>query len=84
MGLVDLRGLERLPMTERARELAARLDAQRAFRVATPADDIADPIGQRAAVHEHVGQAIAEALRPLAAVLFLGTDLPDLGKHRAA
>jgi hypothetical protein len=84
MSRIDLRGLEQLPITERARQLAGRLDAQRAHRISSPADDIADPIGQRVTVHEHVGATIAEALRPLAAVLFLGMGMPDLRHPRAA
>jgi protein-tyrosine phosphatase len=67
----DLRGLEFLPAAQRARELGLRLDARRAYRPGTDADDVIDPIGHRAPVHDSVAETIAEALRPLAAVLFL-------------
>lgn len=69
-GLADLSGLGLTPVDERARELGRRLDAARARRQAGPADDIADPMGQRAAVHADVAARIDRALRPLAAVLF--------------
>jgi protein-tyrosine phosphatase len=81
---VDLRGLEHLPLDDRARELAARLDARRAHRTSTREDNIEDPIGRDAAVHEQVGDTIAAALRPLAAVLFLKTAAPDARHRRAA
>ncbi len=66
----DLTGLSLLPLTARARELGRRLDAARAGRPTADSDDIADPIGQRAAVHQEVAGLVAAALRPLADVLF--------------
>lgn len=68
---VDVTGLRLLPLTQRARELGRRLDAARARRFTTDADDVADPISQRKAEHDAVASTIATALRPLAEVLFL-------------
>jgi protein-tyrosine phosphatase len=70
-GRADLRGLEFRPLGERARDLAMRLDAARSLRTTTEADDILDPIGHRQAVHDQVATTIANALRPLAEVLFV-------------
>lgn len=69
-GLADLTGLALTPLDERAPEFGRRLDAARARRQGTGADDIADPIGQRAAVHAEVADRIDRALTPLADVLF--------------
>ncbi len=66
----DLTGLSLLPVTARARELGRRLDAARSRRAPASSDDIADPIGQRAEVHQEVAGLVAAALRPLADVLF--------------
>jgi protein-tyrosine phosphatase len=66
----DLTGLSLLPLTARARELGRRLDAARAGRPTADSDDIADPIGQTAVVHQEVAGLVAAALRPLADVLF--------------
>ncbi len=66
----DLTGLSLLPLAARARELGRRLDAARACRVPASSDDIADPIGQRAEMHQEVAELVATALRPLADVLF--------------
>jgi protein-tyrosine phosphatase len=66
----DLAGLSLLPLAARARELGRRLDAARAGRPTGSSDDIADPIGQRAEVHQEVAELVATALRPLADVLF--------------
>ncbi|WP_051683735.1 low molecular weight phosphatase family protein [Blastococcus sp. URHD0036] len=68
--LADLSGLNLSPMDGRAREFGLRLDAARARRQTSPADDIADPMGQRSAVHTEVAARIERALRPLADVLF--------------
>ncbi|WP_409331709.1 hypothetical protein [Trujillonella humicola] len=68
--LADLSGLGLMPLDARTRELGLRLDATRARRQAVPADDIADPVGQRASVHADVAGRIDRALRPLADVLF--------------
>ena len=66
------------PLTQRARELGRRLDAARAGRPTGPADDIADPVGHPADVHQDVAARVATALRPLADVLFTSvrSDLP--------
>ena len=66
----DLTGLSLLPLPARARELGRRLDAARAGRPTAGSDDIADPIGQHAGVHQEVAGLVAAALRPLADVLF--------------
>ncbi len=66
----DLTGLSLLPLTARARELGRRLDAARAGRPTADSDDIADPIGQHAVVHQEAAGLVAAALRPLADVLF--------------
>ena len=65
----NLTGLRVLPLEQRARELGRRLDAARAQRPTRATDDIEDPIGQRARVHEKVAGEIADALRPLTSVL---------------
>lgn len=67
--LADLSGLALMPLEERVRELGLRLDAARARRSAGSADDIADPMGQRAGVHAEVAARIDRAVRPLAEVL---------------
>lgn len=67
---VDVADLSRLPADERARELGRRLDARRALRTTSEADDIDDPIGRRPAVHAAVAATIAEALSPLLSALF--------------
>jgi protein-tyrosine phosphatase len=68
-GRVDLRGLQTMPLAARARELGRRLDAARAYRTTSGADDLPDPVGRRPEVHEEVAEAVATALRPLADVL---------------
>ncbi|MGK5172098.1 hypothetical protein [Geodermatophilus sp. CPCC 205761] len=68
----DLAGMSRLPPDARVHDLCRRLDAARAGRGASDADDIADPVGRAASVHRDVVDAIATALRPLADVLFTG------------
>lgn len=70
LGRADASGLTDLPLTDRARQLAARLDAARARRRASDADDLMDPIGRPARVHRAVASTIADSLAPLAAVLF--------------
>ena len=67
---VEVRDLVRLPLAERTRGLCLRLDAARAHRASTSADDIEDPIGRRAAVHGQVAATIDAALRPVLAALF--------------
>ena len=76
----DLSGLAFLPLTQRARALGQRLDAARSDRLSGDGDDIADPIGQDAAVHREVADRVATALRPLADVLFTSvrSNLPAL------
>jgi protein-tyrosine phosphatase len=66
----DLTGVAGLPPAARARELGLRLDAARAGRRSSAADDIDDPIGGKAAAHLAVAEAVAAALAPLADVLF--------------
>ncbi|WP_369255662.1 arsenate reductase/protein-tyrosine-phosphatase family protein [Geodermatophilus amargosae] len=68
--LADLRGLRTMPLTARARALGQRLDAARAHRMTTDADDVVDPMGRRAAVHGETARTIAAALRPLSDLLF--------------
>ncbi len=68
--LADLSGLNLMPIDARTRELGLRLDAARARRQSSGADDIADPVGQRAAVHAEIAERIDLAIRPLADVLF--------------
>ena len=82
--LLDRADLAGLPSVgrERARELALRLDAARRLRATTGADDVADPIGSTAHVHRQVAGRIAEALRPLAAVL-LDTRIDAVGARSA-
>lgn len=72
LALADLRGLQTTPLTARARALGLRLDAARAHRTATDADDVADPVGRRVAFHDEVAGTIATALRPLTGALFAG------------
>lgn len=66
----DVRDLRPLPLDERVREFGLRLDAGRARRTASETDDVLDPIGRRASVHDEVAQTIAAALRPLLNELF--------------
>ncbi|MGY1769933.1 arsenate reductase/protein-tyrosine-phosphatase family protein [Blastococcus sp. SYSU D00813] len=68
--LADLSGLSLMPIDARTPELGLRLDAARSRRQTGRSDDIADPVGQRAAVHADVAGTIDRALRPLAEVLF--------------
>jgi protein-tyrosine phosphatase len=65
---VDLRALPPVSdLDERARALVAALGAQRATRrrADRDADDVFDPIGHDASVHQHVGDQIFTALIPL-------------------
>ncbi|MGY1774407.1 hypothetical protein ACI8AV_00970 [Geodermatophilus sp. SYSU D00804] len=68
----DLDDLWRSQTARRATELGGRLHAARSWRATTSADDIADPIGRRPAVHDEVAAAIAETLRPVLAALCEG------------
>jgi protein-tyrosine phosphatase len=68
--LADLSRLELMPLDARAAEFGRRLNAARSCRLVSPADDISDPMGQRAAVHAEVAACIERTLRPLADVLF--------------
>jgi hypothetical protein len=74
-GTRALAGLALLPQAERIRQLAIRMDAARAHRLASDTDDIADPIGCHASIHAEVAKVIEAALRPLADVL-LSTRSP--------
>jgi protein-tyrosine phosphatase len=67
----DLRGISELPLRNRARELAVRLNAGRAGRMAVEADDVFDPIGESGSVHQQVAARIVRKLQPLADVLFV-------------
>ncbi len=73
----DLTGVTDLPLRKRARELAVRLNAGRAWRATVETDDVLDPIGQPGAVHKQVGERIARKLRPLADVLFANDGMLD-------
>jgi protein-tyrosine phosphatase len=68
--LADLDGLTRVPLEERAQELGMRLHAARQYRPGTEADDVLDPIGQSARVHNRVAARIAAALGPLTTALW--------------
>ncbi|WP_158548579.1 low molecular weight phosphatase family protein [Blastococcus sp. TF02A-26] len=70
VAVADLSGLALVPMEQRARELGLRLDAARSRRQSGSADDVADPMGHRAAVHADVASRIHRAIGPLADVLF--------------
>ncbi|TFV53712.1 hypothetical protein [Blastococcus sp. TF02A-35] len=63
---------------ERARHLVAALATARSRRGAGAEDDVRDPIGKSAEVHEEVGELIAGALLPL-----LGR-LADLHEHHTS
>jgi protein-tyrosine phosphatase len=88
--LADRDGLPPLPVPQRARELAVRLDAARAYRRGTDEDDVRDPIGRPLEVHRQVAARIAGALRPLADVLVspagtpLGAGVPAPGPAEPA
>ncbi len=85
VGRADLHGLESRGLTERTRDLSTRLDAARALRMSTDADDVEDPVGQSVAVHHEVATTIAAALQPLVAVLFVDgrrAGLPASGDGR--
>ncbi len=69
LGSVDWTSLPLLPLAQRARELGRRLDAARSHRLTSNGDDVPDPIGRRASVHDEVAGTIATALRPLADVV---------------
>jgi protein-tyrosine phosphatase len=73
----DLTALPEISVAERAAVLARRLDAARAQRTTSAADDIPDPIGGDAAAHRTAAESIAQALRPLAAVLLPSAAEPD-------
>jgi protein-tyrosine phosphatase len=83
LDLADLDGLEHLTPPERVRELAVRLDRARAHHRDTESDDIEDPAGRRAGVHNRVAETVADAVDPLIQVLCSGTREaerdPDLG-----
>jgi protein-tyrosine phosphatase len=65
----DADGLENLPLGDRARQLALRLDAARSRRVASEFDDIPDPIGRPSRFHQAMASTINRSIAPLAAVL---------------
>ncbi len=65
----DLTGVAESPLSDRARVLATRLDAARAWRRGTDTDDVRDPVDERARVHVRVAERIAADLRPLVETL---------------
>lgn len=80
LATVDVRDLAFLPPEQRVREVALRLDAARAHRGSSDADDIEDPIGRSRSVHDRVADEIADALWPvLAAVLPASAPRPGSG-----
>ena len=76
LGSADLSGLAGLPLDERVRELARRLDAGRRHRSGSTADDVPDPIGKSQAVHDAVAADIARHLQPITAALFVPATAP--------
>ena len=50
---------------DRCRALVKQLSRVRAHRTSGASDDVPDPIGRPLAVHQHVGEAIAESLIPV-------------------
>jgi|1186.fasta_scaffold133675_1 protein-tyrosine phosphatase len=67
--MVETRGIESLPLTDRAQELSLRLNEARARRRTSREDDIPDPVGRPLAEHRQVGAQIAACLEPLMDVL---------------
>lgn len=67
---VNASGVRELPLADRARELATRLNSGRPRRRSADADDMHDPIGQASSVHDYVAARIARKLRPLTETLF--------------
>jgi protein-tyrosine phosphatase len=85
LGRADLSGLsEEQSLQERTRLLAARLDAARAVRPTSPADDIPDPIQRPARVHRAVAALIADALKPLVTTLVPSASADQLVQHEEA
>jgi len=75
----DLSGLDsEQSLEKRASVLAGRLDAARAFRAASSADDIPDPIGRPDRVHRTVAGIIGDALKPLVTTLVPSASAEDL------
>ena len=68
--LTDAGTLAGIPLDERARTLAAALNAARARRRVSDRDDVPDPVGRPLDVHRLVAARIATELRPVADVLF--------------
>lgn len=77
----DLSGIQEIPAGGRAAAVACRMDAARAQRVSTAADDIADPIDGGASAHRAAAEAIASALRPLTDDLVGTEPAHRAGRH---
>ncbi|MGY1834615.1 hypothetical protein ACI79P_05850 [Blastococcus sp. SYSU DS0510] len=91
-GLLEQVDLRRLPrassLDERAHALVAALAAQRATRRHTErdADDVFDPIGRKADVHQRVGELIFDSLMPLLEALCgdgMGAPAPRASSYAA-
>ena len=83
--LADLTGLDTLAARERPAELGRRLHEARARRPAAQWSDIEDPLGKRPSAHRNAAHRIADALRPLADVLFApSTSRPGASPRRLA
>ena len=77
--LVETRGIETLPLPDRAQELALRLNAARARRRSSREDDVPDPIGRPLEEHRQVAEQIKTCLDPLMKVLLA----PAVAVHRS-
>lgn len=83
--MADLQDVPLMPLGERAREMAFRLNAARSHRRASPSDDVPDPIGRPLDEHRRVADQIAGCLEPLMDAL-LAPDVqharsnPELGR----
>ncbi len=62
--------LAALPADERVLRLGRLLDAGRRRRSSSASDDVPDPVGRPAGVHDAVADTIASALHPLLAAVF--------------
>ena len=80
----DLSGLADLPLEQRARELGRRLHDGRRFRASRETDDIQDPIGRNAGVHQRVADEISRALLPVLSALMGRSPQVQRGAGRSA
>lgn len=83
LGRADLSTLDAGPLQDQARQLAVLLDAGRAFRTASPDDDIPDPIDGPERLHRTVATLIADALQPLVTTLVPSARVDDLVPYDA-